>query len=389
MTNWISPNQSSKNISCYALKIALLMQFCFSAMANTPEEYDELGHAFAEALYYQELEKIGELFDLDEFSHRTAKTMFDDPINIESFVRGFRSKGDEKFLSNIFQSLFSQYPEIQYLRTINETQPLLRLSFAQGGHNYIICETEFSELGELAIVDLTFSSTGQQLTQSIGAASQLMLTPSDSLLKKLLGVPELNQNVVKQFIEFSDLSSAGNYADAYGLLQSLPEELRSSRIIVSASLAISQLISDEEYQKQLSLLDQYYGDDESTEFMLIDHHVYLENYDKAINSIDRVISRFGEDAVLLNLKANAYLLKGDISTASQLAHQALDLEPYIEDSYHTLFEVYLAQKNHKELVGVLLTLEEEFDYLFTPDLFETDQYYSEFVKSQAYNDWMY
>lgn len=386
----------SRSIS---IKIILLYILCpsivFSAtgtsgfssdikISTAANRLDKFAVEYVGLLNSHNIKKLASLLDMKELAYRSARTVLDDKDDIETYVKGFTKNNKELFIKQIFQGVFKEKGRALYVRKLKNSKPLIRIDYPEGGHEYMVLSLSKSPGNKIIVTDMFFLSAGKELSVSLGAATQLMLSPSKSMLKRLFGGVQINTNIVEKFKKISKLRGAGKYQDAYNVLNSLPDAVKNKRVVLDMAVQFSQFINDDEYRKQLTLLDRYHGKDETTVFILIDHHFFNGDFDKAQSSIDRLIDKFGEDGALYNLKANTYYQSKDMSSAIHQARKAIMIEPEFEGAYWTLVTVLLEQKNYSDVVDVLNILENKFSYSFSADNFSGNKIYDGFLKSSAY-----
>ena len=298
------------------------------------------------------------------------------------------TKDRDAFLGAAFGSLFQQGIDAFYLRLIEKDKPFVRIVLPEGGYEYLILKTGVGDSGKLVIVDIYRLSTGRDLSVTLGLFSQLFSAPNESMLRHVFGNDNFDIGLLDLFHEVALLKRKGKHKQAYKIFQKLPENIRKNRLLIDVAIQLASMVGQDEYQKQLSLLDKYYGSDLSASFILIDHHLYTEKYDKAETSVDRLIKEFGTDAGLLNLKASIYHSKNDFDGAKSYALSALKLEPYFEGSYWLLASMYTDEKKYIELVELFMGMELAYEFSFTKDEFVSDEYYSEFIQSKEFSSWI-
>jgi len=350
----------------------------------TSKQYDDFGIAYAMAIHESDVNKLAKMFDMKGFAYKTARTVYESENDIKAFVKGFMKRKEQDFLTLIFSSVFRADTNVKYLRLLEGNRPLIRIDYQQGGHEYAVLETKISANNNLSVNDMLLLSSGRHLSVSLGSASQLLMRPSKSILKKLFGGEEVDENMLESFKKIGRLRESREYQKAYNIIEGFPESIKNSRVMIDNSVQLAQLINDDEYRKQLNRLDRYFGKDETTTFILIDHHFYNEDYHKAQSSIDRLIKRFGVDAALFNLKANTYLIAKNNIKAKVFSKKAIKMEPEFEGAYWTLVSVLLEKKEYAEVVTVLNSLEDKFQYQFTADNFIQEPYYKTFIKSPEF-----
>ncbi len=350
---------------------------------NVDQTYNELGLTFAKALQSKDIQTLSRLFNQQEFARIAAHTVFDKKRDIDQFMRGVLKHNKETFLNKIFRIVFNSNADIKYMRLLKSTQPLIRIDYHDGGHEYMVLKTRKNQ-NDVEVVDMFFLTSGKNLSASVGSATQLLLRPSKSLLKKLFNKKDVDKNTLQAFRKLSALRMKGNYQEAYNLLEAMPDEIRNERILIDFSIQMAQGLNEKEYRKQLSRLDKYYGDDESTTFILIDHHYYNNNYKKVVTSVTKLARIYGEDGALLNLISNASYADKDYKSAIQYGIKAIEMEPDFEAAYWTLVTAQTTNEDYANVVKTLDKLEQQFGYSFQAENFKGNDIYAQFMHSPEF-----
>lgn len=352
--------------------------------ADEVNAYEGLAIEFEDAINNNNIEQFSKIIDVDALIMRMENSVSKEG---KEFVDAL-TKDRDAFLGAAFGSLFQQGIDAFYLRLIEKDKPFVRIVLPEGGYEYLILKTGVGDSGKLVIVDIYRLSTGRDLSVTLGLFSQLFSAPNESMLRHVFGNDNFDIGLLDLFHEVALLKRKGKHKQAYKIFQKLPENIRKNRLLIDVAIQLASMVGQDEYQKQLSLLDKYYGSDLSASFILIDHHLYTEKYDKAETSVDRLIKEFGTDAGLLNLKASIYHSKNDFDGAKSYALSALKLEPYFEGSYWLLASMYTDEKKYIELVELFMGMELAYEFSFTKDEFVSDEYYSEFIQSKEFSSWI-
>ena len=370
--------------------VILLITASYSSIglaAKSQNQYQQLGETVANAINQQNSEAIAEHLALNKFAEIVAKQIFDKPKDIRDFVKGFTQSGKLHFVNQIMSTVYPRNGQAKYLRTFDNTQPLVRVDFPDGGHEYMLLITGKNRQEKLEIVDMFLLSSGSKLSVKVSSMTELIIKPEQSLLKTLLNVKEVDEALLEKIKAILANRNQGKLDKAYQQLQELPAEIKHARAMIDLGLQLTQQFSDQEYRKQLSLLDKYYGSNDSTQFMLIDHHFFNEEFDKALVSIKTVSDKYGEDAALTNLKASVYFAQGQHPKARQAALHAITLEPDFEAAYWTLVSVQNLQKDYVSVIETLSSLKDLFGYQFTKENFLNEAFYQEFSQSTEFENW--
>ena len=348
------------------------------------QEYEKFGVVYANAVHNKDIQKVARLFDMKSFAYLSARTVYDSKTEVDAYVEGVTRVKKEDFLSQILKESFKRDVDVKFLRLLKGNRPLIRIDFKEGGHEYIILDVKSTTDNNLVVNDMFILTTGRKLSETMGAVTQLMLRPGKSVLMKIFGKSEIDDNTLRSIRELANLRKKGKYKEAYDLIESFPDALKNKRVMIDMTIQLAQSINDEEYRKQLSRLDKYYGNDETTAFILIDHYHYTENYNKAQLSINRLINKYGEDGALLNLKASTSYVEKNYIKSIAYAKKAIKVEPQFESAYWTLATSLTDEEDFRELINVLNVIEKKFGYTFNAENFMGNDFYLKFVKSSEF-----
>lgn len=229
--------------------------------------------------------------------------------------------------------------------------------------------------------------SGEKLSESVAKLLGLMLPESSNVLKKLMGVTDVNRELAIELADISRANKNGDFADAYSKLTSLPLEVQSTQVISMLKVHYANLISEEEYFKQLTLLDKYHGDKPELFFMLIDYYFYTDKFDRAFSSLEKLQKRFKNESEVSYLQSIICYSKKDYSCAVEYSKLAISQDNSDEDYYWFLAAAYNANRQFSELVRLFNDIMVQFDVIFDPELFQQDPDYQMFAQSDAFALW--
>ena len=112
------------------------------------------------------------------------------------------------------------------------------------------------------------------------------------------------------------------------------------------------------------------------------------NPTKAVEVIDLFEEKYVEDGAINLLRSNLHYLDGDLESAIWSAVRCNALEPAYEDCYWNLVAFYAEAKRFEDVAEQLAILESDFGYVFDIELMKSEPIYSEFIKSNAYQEWI-
>ncbi|HJR68565.1 MAG TPA: hypothetical protein VKA43_00835 [Gammaproteobacteria bacterium] len=367
-----------------------LAQEADMAVGLSDAQLAELGEQWAAAINDSDPVALGALLDFQALGVRSSKTMSDVESERNDFVRGFAAGGTRlpaMWISQI-ESLEGRAIFLR-VRTFDGMRgPLVRYDLGEGGHNYLLLIAESRPGGRPRVVDALVATNGQRLSDTFGAASQLIVAPSNSLLGRLFGLNAVDQNMVATFRKLGEYQLAGRTADAYAAVRELPDEIRDQRVLLNISVQLASVLDEDLYREELARLARNYRDDPTTAFLLIDYYFYKNDVASAMESVERMEAAFGADAALANLKATLAIQAGDLAAARRHAEQGVELEPENENSHWTRLTVLMTAGEYADGIDTIESLERDFGYAFDESSFVDNEVYAGFVRSPEYRAWL-
>ncbi len=138
----------------------------------------------------------------------------------------------------------------------------------------------------------------------------------------------------------------------------------------------------------LSLIAEHYGDDESLQFILLDHYHYTNEHTKAITGLELMAAHMGiRDGVNWGLSSFYYQKQGDYDNAISAANKSIEQEPDVDLAYLALLGIYNEMKQFDDVVSVMKALEERFPYDFSTETLSEAPDFQDLIASQAFKDW--
>ncbi len=381
--------------SKYLLMICVFVfAYCHSTFASSISQpgVDKLeynGKRFSEAINQGEPEALLNLIDSDKMAENIAQLISDD-LNArdkQDIERGIKIAIKDRFVPSLINMVTSQSGEVVYRRMIRvagEPRAVLLVDFGDEGMNFLEI---VSDRKSGKIIDWYNYITGELVSHSVANAISLMLPEKSNFFTRLIGGVKPDKKVVDVFKKVARYNQVADYAKSFHALGELPEAIRNHRTILALRAGFAQFVSDEEYAKQLSLVDKLYGDQPDVFFLLLDHYYMTEQYDKAIVGLSGLKKRLGNDMALVELEGNLYFTKGDFTNAARLFNELVSERKDYEDGYWALMTVYNSAKQFDKLLTVVAVLNEQFDAEIGPDSFLEDEIYQAFIDSNEYKRW--
>lgn len=381
-------------LPCFVLCLLLLAlpSLSTASEAQSPS-FEQVGHQIAAVMQERDEGAFMRLLNFRRLAERIADTMVESEKDREDFVRGFtRTAGPDNFAKAVFVNLQQRDDvRLKFMRMVDrdrERRALVRLDMGDAGFDYMEFVLEADSTGTPKIVDWYSLSTGELLSVSVGGLSRLLVDPAPGLLKTFFGVQALDAEAVKRLRRVSELRSKGQWKEAYFEMEKLPPEIANSRLILTQRAGLASALGDDDlYRSALEQLAQRYADQPSTAFMLIDHYLYKQDYDRCLQSIGYMEKRVGQDGLTYMLRANIHLLAKQLDESVRNAREGIRVEPDFAGPYFSLIEVLIAQERFPEAVEAFQDMETKFGYEFSSELLEAEPTYAKFVASDAYKKW--
>jgi tetratricopeptide (TPR) repeat protein len=369
-----------------ATGLIFLALFSVHAQDAKAPSHAEIAQKFAQALNNQEVDAIANLMDFQEFGKLvTSKLSTSDSIK-HAIVEQYQTTDFARTYTN---STFILPPGevgvFDYKRIISTKDfgnlPMVRVDYETGGHEFMLLLINEKNL----IEDFFFASKGNFVSSAVAGATQLILPAQNGFISRLLGNKSTDSaDILSKFQKMLALRQQGKFIEVNEILQTFPDEILSRREIIDFNILISQSISDEAYTEALGRLDKYFGDDESTSFMLVDLHVANEDFSSAITSIEKAMVFWGRDSALVHLKANVMYMMGNSVKAMALSKEAIEIEPSYEEPYWTLVTLQEQEKDFEGINKTLALMQQQFDETFTPSRVSEFFVLPDYEASRAY-----
>ena len=360
-----------------------------NVVSSNGNKYDELGQQFTMLVSEHDFIAADKLVNYDAYSKRVARIVFDSTRQQTAFTRGFMGEIERaSYTEKLFLAALAEPTTFKYLGTNKRREPVLRIDFTSGGHEYVKLIVRPNGKGEYLINDFAFATSGELSSVGVANATKYLVQPAESILKRLLGGVEPNKKLLAAFKKVGELRLEGKSRQAYALIQTFPDKLKNEREFVLMSIGFASAFDDAVYRTELSRLDNLYGDDPRHAFMLIDHYFYQENWSQAINAIEASKQEWGDDGALNILMSEMLMRDGQLNAAIIASERAIELEPDNEVAYWSALTVYNQAARFDDVVNMLMTLKEQYLYDFKSKEFVEDPEYSELVASDVFKAWV-
>jgi tetratricopeptide (TPR) repeat protein len=306
---------------------------------------------------------------------------------VEADFRAGFLKGVVSFQESILKAVTGggSYKLLRVRQVGAQPRALFRL-LAGGNVNYHEFHVTRGPRG-IRVGDVYVYMSGETLSESVRHGWLPMAAEANKgLVDRLAGSENEFIKTAPQWREVQRLFKAGQHKEALAGYRKLPASVQGTRMMLLTRLGITQALEEPLYLESIEAFRRAFPTDPALDLILVDGFYMKKQYDKAVESVDRLETSIGGDAHLKNVRAGLLFAKGDLEGARTWATKAVAEEPTLLDAHWTLVTVSLQQKDHAETARLLTRLESDLKVPIT-DLTRVPEY-AAFTKSAEYRKWM-
>lgn len=247
-------------------------------------------------------------------------------------------------------------------------------------HEYSLAKTK---TGDVVASDVYVYLTGEPLSDSIRRNLVTALGQDNKNLVKLEGNDRLLADNVKTIEELTTALQKNDAKTAREKILALPKNLRTDKAILALTLNVYR--NSTAFGTVLAGVRKSHPKDVFMDMISIDIWARQKKYDLAIESIERIRKRVGDDPYLKVLEGRMLLNQNKKIAGQKLIREAVSQDDGLLGGYWNLVSFALADKNHEETLRLLQRIHQKFKIKFK-DLREIPSY-KEFVKSSQFQKW--
>ena len=158
----------------------------------------------------------------------------------------------------------------------------------------------------------------------------------------------------RQVSSVRSLINDGKKREAKVLYDELPAELRSGRAFQILNLQICSGLSAGEYDAALKEFEKNFPNQSNIQLLLMDGYLIRNEYDKAIEAINRLDKEVGHDPILDFHRAMCYKLEGDGPKSRECLERLVKNMPEREEAYLELIKSYLAIGEYEKVKPLVI-----------------------------------
>lgn len=365
----------------FALLMAGVTALMSSALLRAACPAPERGRAAVlDAALAGDASRLGALIDTDALVARIVRGLpAEDEFRrtMPGIVEQQRTLLAERFLAGLRNFGKSVVAQVSSRR---DTAVLRRQGATFGeGIDYIVFE-----LGpEGCVVDWGSLQLGTRLFGMIRQA-YLLSRDDTSLLATLFGIRQYDAQQEQQMrallVGLRNQDSAAAIAALDGM-----KDLARESFELSMLRAGLMSVDAPGYRDALEDIAQRFGDDQRTQFMLIDHHLLQEDYAAALRSVEAIQMQVGPDEENEFLRAVCLQLLERPDEAVAAMRRMVEMAPSRAETHEMLTNQLVALGRHADAVDAMAAAALR-GFEFDPAAMRADPAYAEFLDSPEYAD---
>jgi len=357
----------------------------FSLHALAQADVAATGEAVAAALNKHDVDAVLQMMDVEAVTRLVIKDLGLNAKDRESVRKGFPNALRNNIDIGV-RTMEGTKGSAKFLRAgVRDAKPyaLLRYDLGDQGIDYV--EYYLTPARKVEDWYVHSMATLYSTSAALGLATVLK---TDSMLFGLFGTRLTTEADVKPFSALRTHLQAQDFAGAYRALETFPEGFRKSRQWALMRVTYGGRIDDATHRAALRHLAQSFGKDADLQFMLIDHYLFEEQFDRALASLgalERAIG--GADAATANLRGSILIGAKRFNDAGQACRRGMALEPDHKPAYWCLVSVGIESRSGKIAVEGLKAYETAFSMEFDLDKLGALEAYREIARTPEFAAW--
>lgn len=350
----------------------------------------EFGEAIAHAINERDPQAMHARIDGNALGLRISGLLEFSPASEKAFLESFLDKGLPGAIDSLMKMIGQTEGTARFMHATNAKPSLVlvRIDMGDSGFEYLEFQVETAG-GKTRAVDWFRLSSGELISQTIASTAQLFVTHNRDVVGRLLGVTQIDDSAMNILRQYGELQRKGDYGAALDRLNDLPDSIGDTRVMLTLRANIASLAErDADYGRFLAKLAEKHGNDPSTAFLLIDHYVNTNDIPRMLEAIGVMEKRVGKDGVTEQLRATAYFLQEDYTSALRHMDESVRLEPARVDGLDVRATMLVRLGRYADAVAQYREIEERFGLRFSREIFAEDPGYADFVASPAFAEWL-
>lgn len=264
------------------------------------------------------------------------------------FAKGARKGASERFISELNAVLArgGTYRLLANRLVGGQRRVRFRMVDADGGFNYHDYVLVHSASG-VSAVDLFVLLTGEAMSTSVRRVMlPIVVSQSRGLLERLTTE---DGDLVKNIDKVQQLSAfKQNPKAALAAYATLPRSLQHDKSVLLLRINAASAAGETEYAAAIGDFRRLHPKDACVDVLSLDYYVLAKQYDLALEALDRLQKKEGDDPYLGVVRANLLFLKNERKAAEQSLESSLAADPDLVEAMRLLIIADLADRNLRQ-----------------------------------------
>jgi hypothetical protein len=257
-------------------------------------------------------------------------------------------------------------------------------------YKYLVIDLRHDSRGQLKIVDIFDSSTGQMLSADIG--EELMIAmPTKEETRRLIATNNPTDLELFQFTEILKASRDKQALRFFEIYDDLSIPLRSEPFVAKQAVRLAILIKDtDRFVQALEVFAGIYSADANFALSLSHFYLMVEDYEQSYAYLVKFHENFTVKEGALPAKLSALALTTDNPEAAEnYALEATVDEPSLELGWWSLLRARAGASNYAGALYPLTHLEDDFGNRLDESKLRRDRFraFGLLAESQEFKDW--
>lgn len=327
--------------------------------ALTDAQCEKFGRELADCVNRGEKVKTIEPLDCDALGKRVVKGLDFSEKDQVDFIQSFSESFKQSFTSQLKAWESAHFIRVSTVK--GEKRVLIRIISSEGAVNFIDWVCAPDEQGGIKTIDF-FSYLTSELASETTRRGVLpyVAEKNRGLIERLTKGEGAYVRAFSNVTEAMKFFQSGDSDKALGILEALPDEVKTTPFILIIRLQVAQKADKKVYARVIEEWEKARPGDPSLDLVSIDGCIGRKDYDGCIRHLDALQKRLGGDGYLQAMKANVYVIAGNTDKARSTIKEAVAQEPTLPNSYDIWFNLELKAKNWSSLVEALTKFETNF-----------------------------
>lgn len=265
---------------------------------------------------------------------------------------------------------------------------VFRVIRKQGDFNFVELRVGRAPGGRVCVVDKRDLGSGNWSSEELRRAYLTDLATRRP--ERIAALPSEHRALAEHAADIARLSALvgeQKCAEAVELYKSLPEELRTTRMLLLPMIRCARTVAPEVYEQALQGLRSRYPADGSSALIVLTDDLARADYDDALVRLDQLAAAVGDDAWLDVCRSTVFEKKDDLESARKALQRALEREPGLKRAYNARLDFALRHDEHELVFETLKAIDAHFPMKKWTD-FTQSKLYERFAASPWHAKWM-